>query len=156
MTKRIGSLSFWATGEESYRRGSSLCSPAGAHTQVLPYTHCFCSVVGALCESPVFSHSISLTPSCLRQSTSLVRGRFLVVAYGKVIAIYLAKLLIICYNGGWMWKLHFRCNFHPQIWDLGTNFRWKFVNDHCNDVEKQPNFTKFGCLKAEISAFVET
>jgi hypothetical protein len=46
--------------------------------------------------------------------------------------------------------------FPRQIFDLATNFQRKFDNDHCNDVEKQSNFKKFDCLKADLSAFVET
>lgn len=46
--------------------------------------------------------------------------------------------------------------FPRQIFDLATNFQRKFDNDHCNDVEKQSNFLKFDCLKADLSAFVET
>jgi len=47
-------------------------------------------------------------------------------------------------------------SFPHQIFDLSTNFKRKFDNGHCNDVEKQSNFTKFDCLKADLSAFVET
>ena len=39
---------------------------------------------------------------------------------------------------------------------FGNKFSRKFDNDHCNDVEKQSNFKKFDCLKADLSAFVET
>ena len=46
--------------------------------------------------------------------------------------------------------------FPRHIFDLATNFQRKFDNDHCNDVEKQSNFKKFDCLKADLSAFVET
>ena len=46
--------------------------------------------------------------------------------------------------------------FPRQIFDLATNFQRKFDDDHCNDVEKQSNFKKFDCLKADKSAFVET
>ena len=46
--------------------------------------------------------------------------------------------------------------FPRQIFDSATNFQRKFDNDHCNDVEKQSNFKKFDCLKADLSAFVET
>ncbi len=47
-------------------------------------------------------------------------------------------------------------SFPHQIFDLLTNFQRKFDNGHCNDVEKQSKFTKFDCLKADLSAFVET
>jgi len=47
-------------------------------------------------------------------------------------------------------------SFPHQIFDLSTNFQRKFVDGYCNDVEKQSNFTKFDCLKADLSAFVET
>ena len=47
-------------------------------------------------------------------------------------------------------------SFPHQIFDLSTNFQRKFDNGYCNDVEKQSNFTKFDCLKADKSAFVET
>jgi len=47
-------------------------------------------------------------------------------------------------------------SFPHQIFDLSTNFKRKFDNGHCNDVKKQSNFTKFDCLKADLSAFVET
>ena len=46
--------------------------------------------------------------------------------------------------------------FPRQIFDLAKNFQRKFDDDHCNDVEKQSNFKKFDCLKADKSAFVET
>ena len=49
-----------------------------------------------------------------------------------------------------------KVQFPRQIKDLATNFQRKFDNDHCNDVEKQSNCFKFDCLKADISAFVET
>ena len=46
--------------------------------------------------------------------------------------------------------------FPRQIFDLATNFQRKFDNDHCNDVEKQSNFKKFDCLKADLSAFKQS
>ena len=46
-------------------------------------------------------------------------------------------------------------SFPHQIFDL-SNFQRKFDNGYCNDEEKQSNFTKFDCLKADLSAFVET
>jgi len=47
-------------------------------------------------------------------------------------------------------------SFPHQIFDLLTNFQRKFDNGHCNDVEKQSNFKKIDCFKADKPAFVET
>ncbi len=46
--------------------------------------------------------------------------------------------------------------FLNKIFDFAANFQRKFDDDHCNDADKQSNLEKFDCLRADISALVET